>query len=1320
MIIDIHTSECPLEITAHNSGVTLEEVKLDDCAINGILNVYAVQRWTQDPTEVVNQGKAEIFNYSGAWKHPVGQTDRGISNLLSTLRVFSDLTMSIHMDDERQDAVLHMLNLLTHFPPEVRAAYILMRGETPRLSERAALSQCLYEALKKVVPLQIIKSDRMRLFEGSRLLFGLILEKAKNMKLSKIGDRSELPYLSMQVYDLRNITTMMPVLSLPVQTTSGLVDVGYYDAFDEGALLGWKNSQSAVRVSVVDQRWNRVATLSGGATVQVVTFNTDTIRSSQRYADGGDVSKIISAAGYTDLTYLASLCSRNGLTVVDPAELASIDAPVLTLDREGSLSVYVGREACGSPGRDILMFRPTLKAEAEAVDVSIITGLLEPILIERAANGTVVFEAYGSHHRRVTSPDEITMICVDLSQSMNTRCDFEDVKENEDAYADLQSHPGTVGDTPEDSDDLEDPAFHLPDPDELKEYLRGHESYDDFLAIVGTGRTHFHCQQNAEKVLQILQQHHQKQIASKKDIWENFRTHATQYTYRIQSEQLRRDLSTLTNRSLRLQKFRPLLCAWLITCADRESANIPDPLVWKPGDAIPTVQKVIQQAEKDRPSFEVPREYCCHISNEIMEDPVMTADDYTYDRRNIERWLQSNQRSPLTNLILVSKYLRPNVRIKEEIVSYISCADIISTHQKPKTTISASSVMLHLSFRTPLGVNSIDLPCTLKLEELWEIAFRLTKGRYVRYELQHRNAHIPASEDAIESVINPDHEIFINPVCSTVAVSAVYQEWCLVKVYACAYAQPVVSYWEPKATTKTMQSIVFKYYRQKFATMSSTSLQASLVFWIKMRDRGDRHITGEWSDAHWEPISPYFNREFCTGTLSEEFCFTKEQDDEDSKNTYDADKVSQPLVFKVYLGLDSSASKQKSHMTRLDVLKQMFDAYINRLLAYNFHSHVGLVTFSTKALVAQKITNAVENFRHKLNNLKASGDTAIWDSIALAQDQIQQYAEQYPGSKLRIICISDGEDNKSQNTAVDLASRLIRDDITVDSFCLDDHSNKELQTLCSLSGGYSFAPKTLDEAMAICEMEPVLSLLERPLVTNHTFGKRRFIHHSVFRRSPSIFQFSQATQEVQVQRVTSESCPARREHPELQHVFVELGHFARQISRTQTNNALHLNRIHTEIRNSGANPHPHYDIYICESNMGLWKVVMQGPSDSTYAGGTFLLYVKMGDNYPMSAPEARFITPIYHPNINRHGRICHSILDRNWTLDTSNKNVIDTIYSLLLVPEFSDPINAVVTLNYHWDEVQFKEEAQRHIQKHASKNRDMWRKDIVGLSGLGS
>lgn len=50
----------------------------------------------------------------------------------------------------------------------------------------------------------------------------------------------------------------------------------------------------------------------------------------------------------------------------------------------------------------------------------------------------------------------------------------------------------------------------------------------------------------------------------------------------------------------------------------------------------------------------------------------------------------------------------------------------------------------------------------------------------------------------------------------------------------------------------------------------------------------------------------------------------------------------------------------------------------------------------------------------------------------------------------------------------------------VDSFCLGEENNEDLRTLSFLSGGYKFCPKSLEQAMAICEMEPVLSSLERP------------------------------------------------------------------------------------------------------------------------------------------------------------------------------------------------------------------------------------------------
>lgn len=203
--------------------------------------------------------------------------------------------------------------------------------------------------------------------------------------------------------------------------------------------------------------------------------------------------------------------------------------------------------------------------------------------------------------------------------------------------------------------------------------------------------------------------------------------------------------------------------------------------------------------------------------------------------------------------------------------------------------------------------------------------------------------------------------------------------------------------------------------------------------------------------------------------------------------------------------------------------------------------------------------------------------------------------------------------------------------------------------------------------------------------------------------------------------VTSEIFPQRRVHPNMDDSFVQLSSWSTKALQNQgtvnthSDANLRTSRILTEIRNILANPHPHYDIYVSETNMSFWKIIVQGPPDSAYSAGTFSIYLDMEQDYPAFPPKCRFTTSIYHPNINRHGKVCHSILDRNWTSDTTNLQLINTIYSLLLVPEFSDPINAVVTLNYHWDEVAFHDEVKAHIQKHATKTRAEFKAEILGI-----
>ncbi|CAE6534761.1 unnamed protein product [Rhizoctonia solani] len=63
-----------------------------------------------------------------------------------------------------------------------------------------------------------------------------------------------------------------------------------------------------------------------------------------------------------------------------------------------------------------------------------------------------------------------------------------------------------------------------------------------------------------------------------------------------------------------------------------------------------------------------------------------------------------------------------------------------------------------------------------------------------------------------------------------------------------------------------------------------------------------------------------------------------------------------------------------------------------------------------------------------------------------------------------------------------------------------------------------------------------------------------------------------------------------------------------------------------------------------DSNMMEWEVMIIGPPDTLYEGGVYKARLKFPEDFPLSPPEMRFITPMWHPNIYPDGKVCISIL----------------------------------------------------------------------------
>jgi ubiquitin-protein ligase len=337
----------------------------------------------------------------------------------------------------------------------------------------------------------------------------------------------------------------------------------------------------------------------------------------------------------------------------------------------------------------------------------------------------------------------------------------------------------------------------------------------------------------------------------------------------------------------------------------------------------------------------------------------------------------------------------------------------------------------------------------------------------------------------------------------------------------------------------------------------------------------------------------------------------------------------------------------------------------------------------------------------------------LYDALALAEDQVTQYGARYPSASKRIICISDGVDTKSLlNNAEGIAHSLLHKDVALDSIYLGNETNKILLAISDTLGCYKFAPFSLANALSICELETVLSIVNRPdlvALAKKSWSRPTFRVHFLGR-----------VRIVQPTTVNDHHLPPTKPHPNLEDSFIPLADAAR-LPRNRTVNAangartnLRTTRLLNEMRQIVAGgPRETYDVYVSETDIAFWIVIMQGPSGSPCEGGSFMLWLHSEALYPAFAPKARFVTRIKHPNVSLEGRICHGIFSRDYTTDTSMTRLLDTVYGMLMQAEISDPVSTITTFSYHHDQVEHNEEVRGWTQRYASKTREEWRSTLL-------
>ncbi|KAI8442294.1 hypothetical protein MSG28_005846, partial [Choristoneura fumiferana] len=133
---------------------------------------------------------------------------------------------------------------------------------------------------------------------------------------------------------------------------------------------------------------------------------------------------------------------------------------------------------------------------------------------------------------------------------------------------------------------------------------------------------------------------------------------------------------------------------------------------------------------------------------------------------------------------------------------------------------------------------------------------------------------------------------------------------------------------------------------------------------------------------------------------------------------------------------------------------------------------------------------------------------------------------------------------------------------------------------------------------------------------------------------------------------------------------------------------------------------------IDDNDIYRWEVLIIGPPDTLYEGGFFKAHLHFPKEYPLRPPRMKFVTEIWHPNIEKNGDVCISILhepgDDKWGYEKASERwlpvhtvetILISVISMLADPNDESPANVDAAKEWRESYSEFKRKVAQCVRK---------------------